>query len=165
MDQNGHFKPVKMTSCGLNGGPLLGEGTYEARIACNLNSVKGGQMCSTMMPKKMTKHLPYITQDEPDGLQGQQYIANMEDGSWAGYKFFDFKGASKLSVSVRGKGQGKIEVYLDSFQDKVGEIEVNLTPEYTSCQGEMKFADGVHALFLKYVGKGHLDLMSFTISK
>lgn len=32
----GGFKQAEVTSCGLNGGPLQGKGTYEARIACNL---------------------------------------------------------------------------------------------------------------------------------
>ena len=35
------FQQAEVTSCGLNGGPLKGEGRYEARIACNLWSRDG----------------------------------------------------------------------------------------------------------------------------
>ena len=33
---DGSIPQVEMTSCGLNGGPLVGKGTYPAHIACNL---------------------------------------------------------------------------------------------------------------------------------
>ena len=33
---DGSIPQVEMTSCGLNGGPLEGRGTYPAYIACNL---------------------------------------------------------------------------------------------------------------------------------
>ena len=33
---DGRIAQTEVTSCGLNGGPLRGNGRYEARIACNL---------------------------------------------------------------------------------------------------------------------------------
>lgn len=35
------FHQARITSCGLNGGPLKDEGRYEARIACHLYSKNG----------------------------------------------------------------------------------------------------------------------------
>ena len=39
--KNGKFEYAELTSCGLNDGPLMGVGEYEARIACHLYSKKG----------------------------------------------------------------------------------------------------------------------------
>lgn len=36
LNEKGDFDQVEMTSCGLNGGPLRGIGTYSAAYACNL---------------------------------------------------------------------------------------------------------------------------------
>ena len=41
IEKDGSIKQVEMSSCGLNGTPLMGKGEYEARIACNLISSKG----------------------------------------------------------------------------------------------------------------------------
>lgn len=43
IEEDGSIKQVEVTSSGLNGGPLKGQGEYEARIACNLSSGKGGR--------------------------------------------------------------------------------------------------------------------------
>ena len=43
MQKDGSIAQAEITSCGLNGGPLQGRGEYEARIACNLTSRKGGR--------------------------------------------------------------------------------------------------------------------------
>ncbi|MDR2535805.1 MAG: family 43 glycosylhydrolase, partial [Treponema sp.] len=56
---DGGFMQAEMTSCGLNGGPLTGAGTYSAGIACNLKSASG--VCRTTDASK-EKH-PFITQD------------------------------------------------------------------------------------------------------
>ena len=44
VQEDGSIAQAEITSCGLNGGPLQGRGEYEARIACNLTSRKGGQV-------------------------------------------------------------------------------------------------------------------------
>ena len=80
----GVFKQAEVTSCGLNGGPLVGSGEYEARIACNLWSKKGVARYDKNFRKK--DH-PFFTQSGHDRMeQGDQYIANMRDGSVAGFK-------------------------------------------------------------------------------
>ncbi len=45
--EDGHIEQVESTSCGLNGGPLIGHGTYPAYIACNLRS---GRILGINMP-------------------------------------------------------------------------------------------------------------------
>lgn len=76
-------------SCRLNGGPLRGEGKYEARIACNLMSGKGASG-SFLLFLKGRRH-PYFTQEGEDREHNpNQYIADLGHGATAGFKYFAF---------------------------------------------------------------------------
>lgn len=110
-DENGNFKQAEMTSCGLNGYPLKGEGRYKARIACNLWSKDGTGRYDCGNPKKRYADHPYFTQDGKDGDQeARQYIANMRDGSVAGFKYFDLSQTSEITIFVRGDAKGIISI-------------------------------------------------------
>lgn len=98
----------------------MGTGTYEARIACNLSS-KTGMFAYLKTREKDKKGIhPYFTQSGGDREKdGDQYIANMTDGAWAGYKYFEFTGKEKtIEVSVCGTAAGTIKVMtgLNSIQ-------------------------------------------------
>ena len=47
IEADGTIQQVESTSCGLNGGPLRGEGEYPAYVACNL---MGGKVCGVPLP-------------------------------------------------------------------------------------------------------------------
>lgn len=92
-----------MTSCGLNDGPLAGEGKYPAYICCRLTGKDGAVFSSQ---GDMEFRFPYLTQDIPDrdpdaeGVNTEeglpvQYIANVGDGTVIGYKSFCFNGTKK----------------------------------------------------------------------
>ena len=120
LNPDGTFSQAEITSCGLNGGPLKAEGEYEARIACNLFSVNGVKFYTMKTPAG--RH-PYFTQTGVDREQdGDQYIANFCNGATAGFKYFEFKGNKKISVTVRGKARGKMYVQDDLSGHIVGVI-------------------------------------------
>lgn len=83
---DGSIPQVEITSCGLNGEPLEGQGEYEARIACNLRSRLGA------VPYEMGRAIgpehPYFTQEDVPGGMPVQYIANLTNGAMAGFKYF-----------------------------------------------------------------------------
>ena len=92
-----------MTSCGLNGGPLAGEGTYPAYIACNLftdveSVYTGGSGGNGFW---MDGCFPKITQDGRDGDEEPGYIANMTDTATCGFKYFDCKGVKRVGAHAR----------------------------------------------------------------
>ena len=97
----GGFRQAEVTSCGLNGGPLRGEGCYPARIACDLWSKDGTGRYDVRFPRLRLASHPYFTQEEKDGSQTDtQYIANMWDGATAGFKYFALKDLRAISVEV-----------------------------------------------------------------
>lgn len=63
IDADGHIRQVPVTSCGLNDGPLAGEGKYPAYICCRLTGKDGAVFSSQ---GDMEFRFPYLTQDIPD---------------------------------------------------------------------------------------------------
>ena len=176
---DGTIPQTEITSCGLNGGPLEGNGRYEARIACNLMGKKGTVMS---LPQTMTEDYPYFTQDGVDReTDPDQHIANIRDGAAAGYKYFDCRGVKGLALQVRahagkpgapfalgGEGEnirGRFLISDSLHGAPMGQIIVDVKPgtgrdAWQTFRGAFSIPDGVHALYLEYRGEGSLDLMS-----
>ena len=154
---DGSIKQVEMTSCGLNGGPLEGRGVYEARIACNLTSRKGGRFHSKPLGKNRAGCHPYFTQNGGDrNGNGDQYIANFCNGAMAGFKYFDIKGLKRIGVTVCGKAEGVMQVKCEPFGATVAEIEIHPSADERTFYGDYKGDDGVKALYFTFLGKGKI---------
>ncbi len=165
MSENGSFEQVEMTSCGLNGGPLKDEGSYEARIACNLWSKEGTGRYDVSRSRKVYAKHPYFTQDGRDrSTDSIQYIANMRDGSTAGYKFFLFERAKRLTVSVRGKANGILVVSTDKESKEVAAcLQIESTSRHwKDFTSEFTAKPGVFPLYFRFRGHGSLDFLSFS---
>ena len=160
---DGGFLQAEVTSCGLNGGPLCGKGIYPARIACNLWSKNGTARYDRHFDKK--KH-PYFTQlGKDDDRDSMQYIANMQDGSTAGFKYFDLKDLQRISVRVSGTGWGRMQISdRADFSEISAEIQLHLKSFSKSFSAPVTMEDGVKALYFRYVGEGKLNFWSFELS-
>ena len=161
--EDGSIPQVEMTSCGPNGGPLLGEGEYPAYIACNLFcDVEEGY---TAPPGEwMDCRFPKLTQDGKDGDEIPGHIANMRDGATAGYKYFDCKGVQSVSVTVRG-GRGEIELLTSWDGEVLGSIPVKKTNEWKEYREDISIPDGVQALYFRFRGAGSISFNGFTLHK
>lgn len=160
--KDGKFLQAELTSCGLNGGPLVGKGEYEARIACNLWAKNGTQKSDNAFTKQK-KLYPAFTQTGKDrNSDPDQYIANMLDGATAGFKYFNFEGLKAITVHVKGKATGKMLV-TDENGNEVASIAIAAEKAYKSFKAQAKIENGKHALFFKYVGDGAVDFKSFVL--
>jgi Glycosyl hydrolases family 43 len=161
---DGTIPQVEITSCGLNGGPLRGKGTYEARIACNL-------WCKAGMPvlrkKELNNEFPYFTQDGVDGEIANQYISNMRDGAVAGFKYFNFLQINTISVHLRGNGKGRLLVTTETDGEVYAEIKVQFdqrqSREWKIFTAKALIPDGVSGLYYRYEGEGSIDFLDFVI--
>ncbi len=154
-DMNGDFLQAEVTSCGLNGGPLPGKGTYEARTACNLwaEGHKTGRVDGSS-PKKRLKDHPYFTQTAPDREEKEdQYIANMKRGATAGFKYFEFDG-SESQITVSGTGSGFFEI--TNGKDIVAKA-------YIGKKTCFKASQGIYPLYFVYKGEDTASFVSFKI--
>ena len=163
---DGSIPQVEMTSCGLNGGPLAGRGTYPAYIACNLftdvDSVyTGGSGGNGFW---MDARFPKITQDGRDGDEEPGYIANMTESATCGFKYFDCRGVTRVGVRVRGYAQGYFAVKTAWNGPELGRIPVRYTSLWTDYAADIALPDGVQAIYLTYHGQGSAQLASFTLA-
>lgn len=157
---DGTILQAEMTSCGLNGAPLTANGVYDAAIACILMSRNGAKRYEFGDP--IEEWHPYFTQDGEDREDNPgQYIANFSDGALAGYKYFQFDGEDRITVTYRGNAFGTLRVSLDDKKNTVSEIEIRPSEDWTTATAKMKEAQGTHALYISYEGEGAADLIKF----
>lgn len=150
---DGSIPQVEITSCGLNDGPLPGKGTYEARIACNLRGAKGTY--AYLQTRHKETEYPYFTQSGGDREEdGDQYIANMKEGSVAGFKYFRFDG-SEASILIEGTGSG-------FFVVTDGERELARAP--IGSIAPLAVLPGLRPLYFRYCGEDAVNFTRFTIS-
>ena len=158
------FAQAEVTSCGLNGGPLAGAGTYPARIACNLWSADGaGRVDGGGARRRLAAH-PYLTQ-EGKGEGAHQYLANLRDGAVAGFKYFDLRGTGCVRVQVRGSGAGQLVVSgNESFSDLRSVVRVAPGDGWRTFEAPLIPGGPADALFFRYEGEGAIDFLAFELA-
>lgn len=168
--QNGRFEQAEVSSCGLNGGPLAGQGNYGAYIACQLT--RHGTNVMSLRPE-MGMEYPYFTQDEADmeptpqnvledAQTPRQFIANLRDGAEAGFKRFSFAHSRLSALTLRGHAVGTLEVYADDVL--AGSVPLTLDASaWTALGTNVSLPDGVHALRVRFSGEGSLDWRAFSL--
>jgi len=157
---DGTISQVEMTSCGSNGGALIGRGEYSAYLACNLFC--GDEEKYTGDPW-MNNQFPKITQDGKDGDEEIGYIANMKDSATAGFKYFDCQEIRKVKIKVRGYCHGVFEVKTSWNGAILAKIPVGFTNVWTEYSSDIVIPDGIQALYFRYTGNGSASLASFTL--
>ncbi len=158
----GAFRQAELTSCGLNGKPLKGKGTYEARIACNLYSCEGAYWYGVV--KKIKRLHPYFTQSGKDREDNpDQYIANFRKGATAVFKYFDISELNKISVCIKGKAEGMIAVRNSPDGAAVTRIFISPCKSPATFSGKWTGTDGIQPLYFTFEGKSAFDFLSFTL--
>ncbi len=153
---DGSIPQVEITSCGLNGGPLVGEGEYPAYLACNL-------FTKTSSVYVGDSHNPRVMQDGRDGDEEVGFLGNVVDGTTAGFKYFDCKGVKEIRVTARGYMHGKFEIRTMWDGKVLAEIPVESSNVWETFSAPIDLPDGVHAIYITYVGSNTPSLKSFTL--
>ena len=159
---DGTIPQVEMTSCGSNGGPLVGQGEFQAYIACNL-FIDEESLKKNFTGTCIIDPFPKITQDGKDGDEEIGYIANMKDSATAGFKYFDCTGIKKVKIKVRGYCNGAFEVKTSWNGTALGNIPVDFTNIWTEYSADIEIPDGIQSLYFTYTGDGTASLASFTL--
>ena len=133
-----------------------GAGCYPAYIACNIFNPDEKNFIVDI------RH-PRITQDGKDGDQEEGYVANMQYGYTLGFKFFDFKGVRKISVTTRGYVYGKYEIRTKWDGPVLAEITPIGSNIWESFSADLALPDGVGELYFKFVGGGTHQFKGFKI--
>ena len=158
---DGSIRQVEMTSCGLNGGDLLGQGSYSAAIACQIYA-QGGAV--SMYRASFQKELhPTFTQDEADNEENEtQYITNLRQGSVAGYKYFDLSATSGIRIRVRGSS-GAVNIYDRVDGSLLSRVEFAASEAYREWTAPFTGGKSHSGLFFVFDTLGRVDFLDFTL--
>ena len=157
--ENGRFCPAEMTSQGLYGKPLPMDVTYEAGIACVLYGKQGA--VKTTQTNRFS--YPYITQDGTDRENNpNQHVANIRNGTVIGYRYFDLSGAESVTVTLRGLAHGKLLISTEENGMPIAEIPISFASYQATAR--LNAVCTPSALFFRYEGIGHLDLLNIRIN-
>jgi hypothetical protein len=168
INKDGSIRQVMMTSCGPKGSPLVGRGEYPAYIACNFfNTKENSAQVWDEHPKgkwpRRDSRLPYASQDGKDGDEEIGFVTNINDKCGIGFKFFDCKGITKVTVKTRGYNRGIFEVKTSPEGKPLGAIEITSSNIWKNFSGDIKIPDGIQSIFFIYRGTGQATLGSFTL--
>lgn len=141
---DGSIPQVPITSCGLNGGALLAEGTYPAPIACCITNGHMPHGSNSIYKEKF----PHVTHEGET-----RYIAEISDGTMLGYRYFAFKGAVTLTLTYRADADGIFTV-TDETGRILGTVSLTASGEWTKTACLLDEEAGDHALYLTYHGEG-----------
>lgn len=157
IEPDGKIRQAEITSCGLNDGPLAGEGTYPAYIACHITDPTTQSRIDYSNPVMKTQTRVTSTADGK-----KQYITDITDGSRLGYKYFRCEGVREITAEIRGEFRGTVRVCTDKNGEKTaGEAELDCSGNET-VHIPVKFEDGVNAVYFFFTGTGKCDMTEFT---
>ncbi len=154
--ENGFIPQVEITSCGLNGGPLLANGTYPSIICCHLSN---GNLSYGYC---VDKRLPHIICEN-----NERFIKEVENETVIGYKYFDFNGRTRVGIKYRSGDTtplGKLFIMTKENGTPLGYLEINDSVTWTTEFFEVELY-GKHALYLKYEGVGSVDILELLFER
>ena len=159
MAPDGSIAQVGMTSCGLNGGPLPASGCYPAAIACHLTD-----------PTTMS-HIDYAdpvlrSQIRVTQRQNTVYVTGIKDGAVLGWKYFDFDWDCFLLLEVRGDFRGRVSVSHGEAGEEIGGKDIAAPGEnWVLTAMPIRAGSGAQPLYLRFTGRGTLDLKTLAFRK
>lgn len=156
VQSDGRIPQVEITSCGLNGGPLAGEGEYPAYIACHL-------MTDTPSVYVGGDAFPKIMQDGRDGDEEPGYIGNIKDSATAGFKYFDCKNIQEIRIKTRAYGSGFFEIKTAWDGEPLARIKIANSNVWETYAAPVSIPDGIQSIYLTYRGPGCVSLLSFEL--
>lgn len=182
IEADGSIRQVEVTSCGLNEGPLVAEGSYPAVIACNLTNGSMPHGNNSIYKEEF----PNITNSGEE-----RFIGEIDHGTLIGYKYFEFKNVTRIGIVGRieteeNKARFDAPARLDARSRLIHKpvdmpvpennfFELRLEPEGPACgkinitdaedehawecfTGDVQIPDGIHALYLVYHGKDKFQM-------
>ncbi len=159
---DGSIPQVEMTSCGLNGGDLVGRGRYSAAIACQLYAAQGGAY--VWQGEKLRAEHPAFTQAMEDQEQdAEPYITNLRNGAVVGFKYFDLSETQTIGVEIRGSA-GTLRIRDKTGNRLMSEISFEENAEYRQYTGTMTGGTGHCGLFFEVQTEGTVDFRAFTLA-
>lgn len=153
---NGFIPQVEMTSCGLNGGPLVADGEYSAFISCNLTD-------GNLPHGKFDYECPHLTNRGSD-----YFAAEIHDKTMMGFKYFDFENVKKIGINYQSgerTPKGKVYIKTDLEGEPIATIEINDIKGWTWLDSNVTVENGTYPVYFIYSGEGTIEIKDIRFTK
>lgn len=163
LKEDGTFLQTEITSCGLNGRPLEGTGTYSAAYACSLihESIRKEKLSI----RKCTRdYQPHIFEEKTKDGQKIHYIANMQKGTVAGFKYFQLGDAKQIRAVISADQDGVMGLYLDEECTKrAAKLTFTGSATWQEIQSTFYAPKGVYPLYFRLERDIVIKFKEFTL--
>jgi hypothetical protein len=89
----------------------------------------------------------------------------MKHSATAGFKYFDCKGISRVSIKTRGYAHGEFEVKTAWDGPALGKIPIHFSNVWKTYTADIVIPDGINALYFTFTGQGSASFASFTLEQ
>ncbi len=145
---NGEFRQAEITTQGV-GQPLKAIGQYPAALCCNLYNDK----TRNVQGNGHGEDQPNIAYKD-----GEHFVTAITNETTVGFKYFDFSGVTKISVTVRG-ADGILDI--TDGENTVARIPLSYSQSWQKFESNSNIKNGIKPLFFIYKGKGRMDFKEF----
>jgi arabinoxylan arabinofuranohydrolase len=160
---DGSIPQVEMTSCGLNDGPLKGEGVYPSSICCCLKPKEGNIFYPFFALPHQKKKLRITQSTRDEETIESQYIQNISDGDLIGYKYFDLSNTKKITLTLDGKFSGKVYVRFSEFGKNEFSSDIHINGRQ-NVEINIPKQSNMEALYFYFEGKGKMSFHQFELN-
>jgi len=165
--EDGFVEQAEMTSCGLNGGPLLATRETPAYTCCHLRSAEGILHYSSSVT--WNEAHPYVAQEADAGAatSAYAYVHNLRDGAEVGWKYLAFDGSERsIRLEVRGTFNGSISVRVDASDGpEIACVCVSPSDAWVWAKASVSSTcTDAHAVYVVARGSGSLDLRALAFA-
>lgn len=150
---NGKIPQVEMTSCGLNGAPLIGAGSYPAIICCNLTNgnMPQGECVGTVLPHIISRN-------------GERFISEIGENTLIGYKYFAFENLEKIGIKYKTestRAKGRLDVFTDLSKECILSLPIEPSGDWREQISSLphRLSLDKAPIYFKYIGSGLVDLI------
>lgn len=158
---DGSIPQVEMTSCGLNGAALKGEGNYPSSICCCLKPKKGNVFYPFFALPHQKRKLRITQSGKDEDTTETQYIQNVSDGDLIGYKYFDLSKTTKIILSINGSFTGQVSVRFSEYGKN--EFSSKIHKNDKAVEISIPRQSDMEAMYFYFEGKGRLDFHGFEL--
>lgn len=158
-DADGRIPQVTVTSSGMNPGPLDGTRDYPAVYCCNLTNGHMGAL-NSLGRSNAEDEFPWLKSEG-----GERCIADFTDGCLVGYKYLDLSQTRSVGVEYRGSGMGQIELSTEPDGDAAATLPISPAENWTERRVCVRFDGEARELYLRYRGRGRIELKTLLLSK
>ncbi len=157
LEPDGSIRQVTITTSGLYGKPLPGQGAYPAVICCNLTNGRMPILPSLGRPD-VDIDFPYITcRDE------ERFVTNIKDGVIIGYKYINLQETREITIVYRGKGEGTLWVQKMLEGETAARYIVEASDIWRKVKQKICFDKDDKTLFFRYEGTREIDLLELIL--